>query len=86
MNPEGIREIDKDTRQNIEKYFNKRDNLNLIKSLLSLELFPIKDSYVAYLKRDTDALKRNPDTINRLCGRIYEMGITKIFERCLQPQ
>jgi hypothetical protein len=85
MNPEGIREIDKDAWKNIEKYFNRRDNLNLIKSLLLLELFPIKDSYVAYLKRDTGALKRNPDTINRLCGRIYEMGIAKIFERCSQP-
>jgi hypothetical protein len=85
MNPEGIRKIDQDTWENIEKYFNKRDNVNLIKSLLSLKLFPIKDSYVAYLKRDTGSLERNPDTINRLCGRIYEMGITKIFERCSQP-
>jgi len=57
-----------------------------MKQLLSLELFPIKDSYIAYLKRDISALTRNPNTINRLCGRLYEMGLTKIYERASEPK
>jgi len=51
-----------------------------------LELFPIKDSYVAYLKRDKSAIERNPKTIARLSGRIYEMGLNKIFEKASEPK
>lgn len=58
----------------------------MIKQLLKLDLFPIKDSYVAYLKRDSSSIKRNPRTINRICGRLYEMGLDKIFERCSEPK
>ena len=51
-----------------------------------LDLFPIKDSYVAFLKRDRNAIKRNPETINRLCGRLYEMGLEEMFEKCSTPK
>jgi len=54
--------------------------------LLKLDLFPIKDSYVAYLKRDVSSIVKNPKTVNRICGRLYEMGIDKIFERCSEPK
>ncbi|MDD5011298.1 MAG: restriction endonuclease [Phycisphaerae bacterium] len=84
--PEGIRDIDQKKWQAIEKAFKKRDNSELLKTLLSLDLFPIKDSYVAYLKRDFSALERNPQTVNRLCGRIYEMGLNNIYERCSEPK
>jgi hypothetical protein len=84
--PEGIRDIDEERWANIEKCFNGRDNINLITQLLKLKLFPIKDSYVAYLKRDRGALERNPNTISRLCGRLYEMGLDKIFEKCSEAK
>lgn len=84
--PEGIREIDKKLWKEVEISFNKRDNLNLLKTLLKFELFPIKDSYVAYLKRDPSAIERNPQTVNRLCGRLYEMGLNKIYEKCSEPK
>ena len=72
-------------------YFNemrekKKDNDLLIRQLLKLDLFPIKDSYIAYLKRDSSAIDRNPRTINRICGRLYEMGLDKIYERCSEPK
>jgi len=51
-----------------------------------LDLFPIKDSYIAYLKRDSSAIDRNPRTINRICGRIYELGLNKLYERCSEPK
>ncbi len=53
---------------------------------MKLDLFPIKDSYIAYLKRDPSSIERNPKTINRICGRLYEMGLDKIFERCSEPK
>jgi len=84
--PEGIRDINQDIWSNVEKYFNRKSNDNLIRELLKFGLFPIKDSYIAYLKRDKSAIDRNPKTINRICGRLYEMGLDKIFERCSDPK
>ncbi|MBP7151126.1 MAG: restriction endonuclease [Paludibacteraceae bacterium] len=84
--PEGIREIDMQIWREVENAFIKRDNYRLIKELLKLKLFPIKDSYIAYLKRDSSAIDRNPRTINRICGRIYELGLNKLYERCSEPK
>ncbi len=50
--PEGLRQIDEATWAEVEAAFAQRDNQRLIRSLLRLDLFPIKDSYVAYLRRD----------------------------------
>jgi len=71
--PDGIREINTSIWEEVELAINTQDNVQLIENLLKLDLFPIKDSYVAYLKRDKTALNRNPATIARICGRIYEM-------------
>ncbi|MBI5893758.1 MAG: restriction endonuclease [Deltaproteobacteria bacterium] len=84
--PEGIRDINKDSWKRIEGAFKKKNNDTLIKELLNLGLFPIKDSYIAYLKRDASSIERNPKTINRICGRLYEMGLDKIYERCSEPK
>lgn len=84
--PEGIRDIDDVAWKNVEIAFKRKDNISLIQSLLKLDLFPIKDSYVAYLKRDKSAISRNPQTINRICGRIYELGLNKLYERCSEPK
>lgn len=84
--PDGIRDIDNNRWQCVENSFEERDNISLITHLLYLDLFPIKDSYVAYFKRDPSAIKRNPNTVNRICGRIYEMGLDKVYERCTEPK
>lgn len=84
--PEGIRDINEDLWSQVEEAFNANSNLDLLKVLLRFDLFPIKDSYVAYLKRDKSAIERNPNTVDRLCGRLYEMGLDKIYERCTEPK
>ena len=84
--PEGIRDIDKTLWKNVENAFKRRNNTELLSNLLELKLFPIKDSYVAYLKRDPSAIGRNPATVQRLCGRLYEMGLDDIFSRCSEPK
>lgn len=84
--PEGIRDINKEIWGNIETAFQNQENENLIRELLKLDLFPIKDSYVSYLRRDKTAIIRNPKTINRLCGRIYEMGLDKLYNECSLPK
>ncbi|SHN68620.1 restriction endonuclease [Desulfovibrio litoralis] len=84
--PDGIRDINTVYWNDIEGAFDNKDNKRLITALLQLDLFPIKDSYIAYLKRDKSSIERNPKTINRICGRLYEMGISKIYERCSEPK
>ncbi len=84
--PEGIRDIDEELWKEVESSFKKKDNIKLLETLLKFNLFPIKDSYVAYLRKDKSAIKRNPETVNRLCGRLYEMGLDKIYEKCTEPK
>lgn len=84
--PNGIRDLDKSVWKRIVSSFESQDNKKLIESLLELDLFPIKDSYVAYLKRDKSSIIRNPRTIDRLAGRIYEMGLDKVYERASEPK
>ena len=84
--PEGIRDVDKTLWKGVEKAYKNKDNIELLSILLKFELFPIKDSYVAYLKRDKPALARNPATADRLCGRLYEMGLDVIFNRCSEAK
>ena len=84
--PEGIRDVDENLWDNVENAFSRKNNTQLIRALLKLDLFPVKDSYIAYLKRDAKAIERNPQTINRICGRLYEIGLDKLFERCSEPK
>lgn len=84
--PNGIRDIDTNIWDKIESSFNEQDNNKLIKNLLMLDLFPIKDSYVAYLRKDKTAIDRNPETINRLSGRLYDMGLSEIYKKCSEPK
>lgn len=84
--PDSIRELDGHIWSKIEASYIAQDNIQMVSSLLELDLFPIKDSYVAYLKRDKNAITRNPRTVARLAGRLYEMGLDKIWERCSEPK
>ncbi len=84
--PEGLRDIDESAWSNVERAYKRKNNEKLVEELLKMELFPIKDSYIAYLKRDKSAIERNPKTINRIAGRLYDMGLNKIFEKCSEPK
>lgn len=83
--PEGLRDLDKPLWASVEAAFEQKDNIALMESLLKLKLFPVKDSYVAFLKKDKSALHRNPATVARLCGRLYEIGIDEIFKLASAP-
>lgn len=86
ITPNLRREISKETEDSIRQAFDNKDNEKLIRSLLNLDLFPIKDSYVAYLKKDSGAINRNPQTVNRIAGNLFHMGIEEIIEKCTAPK
>jgi hypothetical protein len=84
--PGGIREIDNEIWGSVEKAFGEKNNIDMIKQLCLLEKFPIKDSYVAFLKLDSNSIEKNPQTINRLAGIIYEMGLKRLWQKCTEPK
>lgn len=86
MNPEISRTLDEALWEKVKAEFHARDDKALIKALLKLKLFPIKDSYVAYLRRDKGSIERNPKTVARLCGRLYELGLPELRKRCETPK
>ena len=86
ISPNLRRDIPDESYTAIEKHFTNRDNVELIKELLNLDLFPIKDSYVPFLRKDKSSIERNPNTVNRIAGNLYAMGLNTIFDRCTEPK
>ncbi|RDU61286.1 restriction endonuclease [Helicobacter didelphidarum] len=86
MSPDNIRTIDSTLWERFESAFGEDNQTQIIESLLDFDLFPIKDSYIAYLRRDRSAIHRNPATIARICGRLKDMGINKIYENLSTPK
>ena len=81
-----IRDIDKELWKKVEASYNGKDNAELIRNMLKLKLFPIKSSYVAFLRKDKDAIRRNPKTVNRLAAELRGMSLSDIYEKCSQPK
>ena len=86
ISPNLRRDIPQENCRAIETHFLNRNNVELVKELLELELFPIKDSYIPYLRKDKSAIERNPNTINRIAGNLYSMGLDVIFDKCTEPK
>lgn len=86
ISPNIRREISNDLWEQTSKAYENRQNKDLIELLLKLDLFPIKDSYVAYLKRDPSSIDRNPNTIDRIAGNIYSMDLDDVYEKCSEPK
>lgn len=86
ITPNLRREITKPHEDKIREAFENSNNVMLVKELLKLDLFPIKDSYVAYLRKDETAIYRNPQTINRIAGTLFQMGIEQVIEKCTEPK
>ncbi|MCZ2142999.1 MAG: hypothetical protein LC102_06190 [Ignavibacteriales bacterium] len=84
--PESKREIDPTVWEKVEAAFNSTDNIALLNALFELDLFPVKDSYIAYLKRDPTSLSRNPATVSRICDRLREMGLNQILKNSTEPK
>lgn len=100
MIPDEKREINSFLWDRIEKFFNEKNDVELLKTLLSLDLFPIKDSYIAYFrqsikqnykllenqKTNSDIFIRNPLSVKRICNRLYMMGLNEIHTNITIPK
>lgn len=86
ITPNLRRTLKSETYDAICDSFNTRENKKLIKELLKLDLFPLKDSYIPYLRRDKTAIERNPNTIDRIAGNLYALGLDEIINKCTEPK
>lgn len=84
--PSGIREVDQKKWDKVESAYQNKNNIELIRALLKMKLFPIKDSYIGFLRKDPSAIERNPATVNRICGQLYEMGLPQLYTNCTAPK
>ncbi len=80
------RNINSEKIKELMEVYNEQDNKELVKLALKLELFPIKDSYVAFLKRYPKSIDKNPQTINRLAGIMYQLGWDKFIMNITEPK
>tara|TARA_B110000503_G_scaffold99660_1_gene149090 strand:+ start:1177 stop:1962 length:786 start_codon:yes stop_codon:yes gene_type:complete len=80
------RNIPKITLDKLEHAYNSQDNLLLLKEALKLNLFPLKDSYVAFLRKDEKFIEQNPKTVDRLAGSMYELGWDKFLNNITEPK
>ena len=86
IQPNPLREIDENTWTEISHAFNNNDNNTLIDLLLDLDLFPIKDPYIRYLKRDRESVQRNPQTVERLTTEIRNFTLEELRNKCSEPK
>ena len=83
---EGERDVAPDILNSIRESFEERDDTAILDKLLNLDKFPYKDSYIAFLRTDRSAIERNPQTVQRICDRLYAMGIDNVIEGVTQPK
>lgn len=88
------RDLSSDVVEKLKALLQTRDSKGLINLLLDQvkgngdekHPFPIKYSYVSYLKNDRSAIERNPKTVERIASYLYEMGLAGILEKTSAPK
>lgn len=71
---------------NAKRYYDAKNKLELIKTLIKFEKFPIDDSYIAFFRRYPNSLNENPETIERIGNRLLSMGFEDMVERLEEPK
>lgn len=88
------RDLDKNVVEQLKIALENKDSKKLINLLLDqvkgkdgeTHPFPIKYSYVSYLKNDRTAIDRNPKTVERIASYLYELGLDGILDKTSAPK
>lgn len=70
----------------LKEAYEQRDNIRLLKILLTLDKFPIKDPYVAFLRKDKKFLDYNPQTVQRIAERIIAGSFEEMIKGIEEPK
>ena len=80
------RQIGDEVKANLRKVFQSGNDVELVKELLKLPKFPVKDPYVAFLRKREFFVEHNPETVRRIASRIRSMGYEGMIESIEQPK
>lgn len=83
---EAEREIPQEIKSELKRIYNTKDDVALIKKLLELPKFPIKDPYVAFLRKKEIFLEYNPKTVHRIAETIRSKGFEAMMEGIGEPK
>lgn len=81
------RDIPDEIVQEIKEIFEAHDDEKLVRRLLAFGKFPIKDPYVAFLRRKKGTfIKKNPETVKRIAGQLYSLGFNGMLNGIKEPK
>lgn len=83
---EAEREIPEGVKGKLKEIYNAGDDVELIKELLKLPKFPVKDPYVAFLRKREVFIEYNPKTVRRIVKRIRSIGYDAMIESIEEPK
>jgi hypothetical protein len=83
---ESEREIPEDVKSKLREIYNAGNDVELIKELLKLPKFPVKDPYVAFLRKREVFIEYNPKTVQRIAKRVRLMGYNAMIESIEEPK
>lgn len=83
---EARRRLSRDKKEALRRLFSHPDDQALIKTLLGMPKFPVKDPYVAFLRRNNAFLEGNPSTVRRLARRVRTLGFQGMIAALEEPK
>lgn len=85
VNPE--RPLPTDVSDDIKEAFEKRNTKQLIRLLIeNSEVFPVKDSYIGFMRKKPAAIDENPKTVERIGERLYSLGFSRMMQEARRPK
>jgi hypothetical protein len=74
----------------IKQLFQERDCVKLVRELIRLKKrgfkFPIENPYISFLSHYEDAINKNPQTIQKICDKLFEMNYDELKEKLESPK
>ncbi|MEM3714029.1 MAG: hypothetical protein QW478_11080 [Candidatus Micrarchaeaceae archaeon] len=80
------RPLTAEERAELKILFDRGKDKELLKKLLTKKKFPIKDPYVAFLRKNPKSIDKNPRTVQRITRTLHNIGFTKMVEGLETPK
>lgn len=69
----------------VDKAFQSQDDFLLLETMLDFDKFPFNDPYVSFLRESPKEIRKNPETVRRICARLREMGPNGVVDGLQKP-
>lgn len=85
VNPE--RPLPPEIIPKVKEAFDAKNNKELIRLLIEhAKVFPVKDSYIGFLRLKGEAIDENPLTVSRIAERLYSLGFKNMLQDSQRPK